>query len=355
MILGRCATHVSPFGQRLTMRSNAQAWLILTVLCFAIPVSAADIVAVGGETTRITVLDAADVAAEYVRDEGGRPMLRLPNGEAWELIGSTDDPEIANPGDGSFHPIDPAEVVAAVRAIDGALTSGIDVTVYILPLPRRGLLDSSASDGAIYLSPGVRVAAAAQIHMLVTHEFGHVFHRRFLPDSDASGWSEYRELRGIADESVYSASAEHKNRPREIFAEDFRYLFGGALANVSGSIENAALALPDAVPGLEDWMSALAVAPLPMPFAVSNFPDPFASTTTIRWTMPAGAETASSTLRVFDASGRLVRAFDAEGGAVRAITWDGRDGAGRRVAAGVYFALLEAGSQRISEPVRVVR
>lgn len=338
------------------MRLTHLTTLIAAVLLGG-SVSASEIVAVGGETTRITVLGAGDVAASYVREEAGRPVLRLPSGDAWELIESTDDPEIANPGDGSFHPIDPEEVVAAVREIDPAFARAVDATIYILPMPRRGLLDSSAGDGVIYLSPGVRAAAPAQIHALVAHEFGHVVHRRLLPDSDQAGWTAYRERRGIMDETVYSASAQHKNRPREIFAEDFRSLFGGPLANTSGSIENGDLPLPDAVPGLREWMIGLVTSPRPLSLVVANFPDPFAEQTTIRWTMPAGEEGASSSVKLFDASGRLVRAFGEQVGAgtVRAIRWDGRDAAGRRVAAGVYFALLTAGSQRVSEPVRIIR
>ena len=40
------------------------------------------------------------------------------------------------------------------------------------------------------------------------------------------------------------------NRPHEIFAEDFRALFGGPTANYSGTIENPGLVHPGAVPGL---------------------------------------------------------------------------------------------------------
>jgi len=49
-------------------------------------------------------------------------------------------------------------------------------------------------------------------------------------------------------------------------------------------------------------------------------------------------------LRVFDASGRLVRAL-VDGkclAGVRAVTWDGHDLRGRRVANGIYFAKLQA-------------
>jgi hypothetical protein len=331
----------------------------LAILFAAIPAVGSIIVAVDGGSSRITVLDADEVNDAFVRAESGRPVLRLPNGEAWELIPDTDDPDIANAGDGDFHPIDPQEVVVALQAVAPRFTRVVEATIYILPMPRRGLLDSSASDGVICLSPGVRAIAPAQVHALVAHEFGHVAQRWLLPDSDDAAWLEYRELRGIADTSVFYSGAAHKNRPHEIFAEDFRYLFGGAQANLSGSIENAGLALPDAVYGLREWMSNLVVSPTPAPaLAVANFPDPFVSQTTIRWSVPTSAGT-PGTLRIFDAAGRLVRTLGPGAapsfGDVQTVVWDGHDEAGRTASAGVYFAVLSAGSLRVSETLHLVR
>jgi hypothetical protein len=50
-------------------------------------------------------------------------------------------------------------------------------------------------------------------------------------------------------------------------------------------------------------------------------------------------------LEVFDAAGRLRRTlFDGAAGAgSMAVRWDGRDGARRELAAGVYFLRLTAG------------
>jgi flagellar hook assembly protein FlgD len=49
---------------------------------------------------------------------------------------------------------------------------------------------------------------------------------------------------------------------------------------------------------------------------------------------------------VFDAAGRRVAVLDqgARGPGRHAVRWDGRDEAGRRAPAGVYFCLLAAGS-----------
>ena len=281
-----------------------------------------------------------------------------PAGKRGSSIPDADDPDIANSGDGSFHPVDLQEAVAALDAIEPAFTAAVEAMVYILPMPRRGLLDSSAGDGAIYLSPGVRPLAPAQIRSLVAHEFGHVVQRLVLPDTDDEGWSAYRQLRGIADESVFYAGAVHKNRPHEIFAEDFRYLFGGQGANLSGSIENAELVLPDAVQGLREWMAELVLRAgaaggsrgfeLPRSVRVADN-DPLVGS---GGRLPVHVE-------MFDAAGRLVRSLEQGNDPRRATTSHGGLGrprrAGRIAATGVYFAVLSAGSLTSVEKLNVVR
>jgi len=75
----------------------------------------------------------------------------------------------------------------------------------------------------------------------------------------------------------------------------------------------------------------------------ANYPNPFNPTTTIRFDLP---EPGDVTMRVYDASGRLIRTVLHEvkvAGRYQAI-WDGRDEHGRRVSSGVYFYRIEAGS-----------
>jgi hypothetical protein len=81
------------------------------------------------------------------------------------------------------------------------------------------------------------------------------------------------------------------------------------------------------------------------------YPNPFRPSTTIAFSLPRALPV---TVSVHDAGGRLVkrvvngRVFPAGPGAV---VWAGRDGTGRRVASGVYFVRLEAGSTRITSKV----
>jgi hypothetical protein len=87
---------------------------------------------------------------------------------------------------------------------------------------------------------------------------------------------------------------------------------------------------------------------LPLETALlANFPNPFNPKTTIVYEVPGRTRV---DLRAYDLTGRLVRVLeDSEVEPGRhAAEWDGKDGAGRRVASGVYFCRLEAGSVTVS-------
>jgi parallel beta-helix repeat protein len=83
---------------------------------------------------------------------------------------------------------------------------------------------------------------------------------------------------------------------------------------------------------------------VPLAFQVDqNFPNPFNPSTKIRFTLPRDGHT---TVRIFDLSGRLVKTLLAEDlpAAVHEVTWNGRNGSGHTVAAGVYFYRVQSGS-----------
>ena len=84
---------------------------------------------------------------------------------------------------------------------------------------------------------------------------------------------------------------------------------------------------------------------------LSAAPNPFRHGTDLTFALPPGVR--SGRLSVVDASGRLVRAFLAD--ASGRVVWDGRDGAGRRVASGVYFYRLEAGDRAETRKVTRIR
>lgn len=284
-----------------------------------------------------------EVLAGWTVTQEGHLYFRAPGGRLWELVTDIQDPVILNQGQGSFFPVNPADVEAEVAAIPVA--GRLDADVFILPYPRRDLLPSNAEGSSIFLSPGVAPMNASQVAALVAHELGHVYHRTFLPDADTGGWSAYRQLRGIADGSVYNATAQHRNRPHEIFAEDFRYLFGGSPANYSGGIENPDLALPDAVPGLETFLKELsdpargrrryASGPLVL------YPNPTPAGATLELAGPTG-DTGVAMLSVVDVAGRLVARRELAGDA--GMRWDGRVDGGGQAPPGLYFLRVTRGA-----------
>ncbi|MBD3347946.1 MAG: T9SS type A sorting domain-containing protein, partial [Candidatus Eisenbacteria bacterium] len=106
--------------------------------------------------------------------------------------------------------------------------------------------------------------------------------------------------------------------------------------------------------GIEDTQSGVDEAASGALALSPNYPNPFGPSTTVRFELP---EPARVSLRVYDVSGRLVRELaDAQmpaGSHVR--TWDGRDGGGRPVAAGVYFCRFEAGEKSRTRRMVLVR
>jgi len=97
--------------------------------------------------------------------------------------------------------------------------------------------------------------------------------------------------------------------------------------------------------GVEDGPGAAGIA-------LAATPNPSRSETVISWRQPA---TAFVRLALYDAGGRRVRELVAgeRGAGAQAMRWDGRDSAGRRVAAGSYLARLEGAG--FAATARVIR
>jgi subtilisin family serine protease len=87
---------------------------------------------------------------------------------------------------------------------------------------------------------------------------------------------------------------------------------------------------------------------------VAAVPNPLQGAGEIRFALPAASR---ARLTLYDASGRRVRTL-VDGplsAGSRAIAWDGTDDRGARVAAGVYFAQLNAGGAEVRSKVVLVR
>lgn len=306
----------------------------------------------------IEVFSAEEVLRDHIdTDARGGLLFVEADGARVPFVTDVYDPMISNHGDGAFHPASVDEVVSALAAIEPGMLGGIRVSVYVLPFPRASLLSSSAGDGAIYLSPGVREYEPAQIHFLVAHELGHVVHRRYLPDDDLEGWRAYRELRGLTDEETYAPEAAHAYRPHEVFAEDFRVLFGGSLARGNGSIENHELRRPENVPRLRDFFRrTVGQAPLVASTNLRLGPNPWRPGSALllrgldRWVQ--GQPTTHASL--FAANGQRVREFEIGAGEHGEVELNLAAGE-RNLPSGAYWLVVAAGSQRETLPLRIIR
>jgi hypothetical protein len=100
------------------------------------------------------------------------------------------------------------------------------------------------------------------------------------------------------------------------------------------------LAVPNPLTGVDDDE-----APTPSTFALmQNIPNPFNPATVIGYDVPAGG--ADVTIAIYDVRGRRVRVLVDEHRAPGRyqVPWDGRNARGERVATGVYFYRMRAGS-----------
>jgi hypothetical protein len=290
----------------------------------------------------------SEMLAERITLYGGMPVLPLTDGRYFEVITDISDPAIYNKGDGSFHPFDEARVIEILREVSHP-NLDMEVVVYLLPYPRRNVLVSSTSGNVVFLSPHVLDIHPLTSAYIVAHEIGHVFHNQYMPDGSGI-WSRYRSIRGITDELVFSETASHPYRPKEIFAEDFRVLFGGPDAEFGGRVENSELVSPLDVAGLESFVRAIGgpvVATGPRVKATS-YPNPFNPETEIRIQLPDEivASHGRVTVQIYDVRGALVRELysDVPTGDNLYVQWDGRDRHGNPVASANYFAKIQAGT-----------
>ena len=75
--------------------------------------------------------------------------------------------------------------------------------------------------------------------------------------------------------------------------------------------------------------------------SVTNYPNPFNSTTIITLNYSEGGEVS---IRIYNITGRLIRELEEiskEGGEIKAA-WDAKDNSGKEVSSGVYFARVKS-------------
>lgn len=312
-------------------------------LAFAFAVGAV-LCGVSRASAGVRIIGPDEVLKRYCRAEGDQLRLVVPGVAPQELVTRVDDPIVVNKGDGSFHPLDPNVVTQALAGLTFPVDQ-VDAVVYVLPYPRRAGLESGAAPGAILLSPGVRPVPDLTVHAIVAHEFGHVVQYQ-LATGGSAAWSAYLLLRGLPAAGRDTDALAHADRPREIFAEDFRELCGSPLARTNGTTENALMTPPESVEGLAAFLVDLPERARRTASAerrVAVFPNPFRSATTVHFTPRAGAAPSTAAparqIRVYDVRGRVVRqeSVPALGDGSATWRWDGSDDHGARLAPGAYF------------------
>lgn len=294
----------------------------------------ADIASVGG----VTVISGTDLDC-YLETRGGATYISVPGTREWALAESTQD----------YHAMPARRVEEAIRAVNYPIQP-LEILVVILPMPRRQIPESSAEGRVIFLSPGRVGYPEEHIHYIVAHELGHVVQHMLMPESRQDLWARYEGLRGL-DLADLGARTGHAYRAAEIFAEDFRVLFGGDLARCGGNIENHELEAPDEVSGLKEFMLSLA-SEWEGRIRISAFPNPFRSKVVFE-AFTLGDAGRPVEVMVFDTVGRKIRDLGRAETGSAFLVWDGRDEGNSPVAPGVYFVHIAAGDQ--SRFVKLIR
>lgn len=166
----------------------------------------------------------------------------------------------------------------------------------------------------------------------------------------------------LGGESLVQVRIEQVQTDSGVFVMPIELAFQGSAGEARRRVENDrrvqnySFTLPGTVTGMQfdpdEWILREATqvtptdAPLPAPLAatLAAAPNPFNPATTLRLDLPHDATVC---LAVFDARGRQVRLLvdgDVLAAGAHDLRWDGRDGAGRPLAAGTYLARGTVGS-----------
>lgn len=157
--------------------------------------------------------------------------------------------------------VDAGEYAQALQQVSIPLDNIGSYQVYFLDRRLKDYTTAQAlsfPDGSVVVFGTYYPLAQAKVHQLAVHELGHQVDFALMTPAR---WEEYRRLRGLTDSQKYdNASPVYENRPQEIFAEDFRLLFGGEQARRIPHL-NKFLPHPAEVQGLQEFMLKLVTAP----------------------------------------------------------------------------------------------
>jgi Ca-activated chloride channel family protein len=88
-----------------------------------------------------------------------------------------------------------------------------------------------------------------------------------------------------------------------------------------------------------------------------NLPNPFTASTQLRYSVPVQKSPQFMSIKIYNASGKLVRTLvnEVTAGGNYVVHWNATDDSGRKLCAGIYFAVLEIGQARQMITMRYMR
>ena len=346
-VIGRGSRSGASHASRLPLATALVSSIV--VLCAA-----------GRSAAEVRIVGAEEVRARYCREDGGRLYLVLPGLAPEELITSTADPAVANPGDGTFHPLD--RDWSRLRSQASISRS----TVWTPRCTSCRIRDGRVSSRRRPTAPFFLLRAPCPFRR-----------RRFMPSSPMSSdtssstpslpkgspaWSAYLKLRGLAVDVLLRGP-----RSRRAAARDLRRGLprpgASDLARGDGSVENASHgpADDDRRPGRVHRRPA---GPRPSHRAHRRLrgrplrggvPEPVPPRRDDRGGARAGHRRAARerTFQIVDARGRVVRRESVPASSDGSATWrwDGRGEGGVELASGTYFVHTAGESGRATRIV----
>lgn len=213
------------------------------LLLFNMPVLAA---------TNIQYVSGPPSAQEIISQEGDKLFLD----KTWYDYKFEVNPN-TNSGGMKMQQVNGSAYEEAINQVSFPLTNIGNYRVYFLSYKLKNYptaLALSFKDDSVVVFGTYYPLAQAKINQLAVHELGHQVDFKLMGQTS---WSEYRRLRGLTDSNLYNNSSSiYENRPQEIFAEDFRLLFGGDKAREVPHL-NQGLPAPDRVKGLQELFLGL--------------------------------------------------------------------------------------------------
>jgi len=223
----------------------------LTILTTLIILTSFPLPAAPAETTQYTLHNTEESLTAMVRSEGKQAVLKEEwYGSRFYMNTSSSINQLA------IRPVNLTTYQEALYEVSFPTERFTQYHVYILPYmlqdyPGVQALTFKNNTTVVFANSWELTEKAT--HKLAAHELGHQVDFQLMTPGL---WDKYKKIRELHDSKFDIYSKEHKNRPQEIFAEDFRIICGGSLA-AEKPHENDELKDPQDVPGLKDFFADL--------------------------------------------------------------------------------------------------